>query len=402
MAVRFLIKQQQSKNWYFRWSVPKDLVERFGLTEVKRTTGTTDTRRAQILADKWVTECRELVVEYRGEPAEQFKVRSIIAQERAASPDATPEDIMDLALWTEQEQPLLDELASELGIRPKLKSHIAGWKVWILDSGRAVTTVKTWESFLNTFTKHINTIKDMNSKNLMKASAATGHGQSSQKGTVNAVRSLCRYIEREITHEEIDTSVLRFYMTSDKVDNGPQDKTFSTGDISKVTGYQGDSCLGCFLKLGLFSGRRCVALSNLMTSDVDLAKRTLTIRVDKHLKNGSTEVIPYHPALHDLLTKRVENKTGYLFPEYPVEDTRRRSAYFSRKANTLLRDTMGIEGTFHGFRHTFITTLTNAHVGAEVRQYLTGHSIGKGDHATTYFHGFGAEAVRADLEKLGY
>jgi integrase len=377
------------------------------MTAVKRTTETSDLKKASILRDRWVSDCRDRVSAYRKEDPTDFKVRSLIEEHRKSYPSESDDEIYDLALDVfdsrDGQAPELEAAARALGQKIVFSDHIDDWRVWASKS-RKPSTVDTWTSYLKTFTKRMPTPDEITMSNLLRASDEAGQGLSAQKGTVSAVKSLLKYLVKKVVYDGITTAPLTYYITAEtyhKVESGPQ---LAVEHVLEASEGQ-DPLVRDLIWLGAYSGRRCVVLSNLRTEEVDLEARLLVMRYDKGLKGGRTEAMPYHDTLHELLKSRVamsaKVNSKWLFHEYAYveNDTTKRSSYCNKMLNNFLH---GLEAgfTFHGFRHKVITEMTNLGINPELRKALAGHKIGKDVHTTTYFHGFDPEVLRPEINKL--
>jgi len=152
--------------------------------------------------------------------------------------------------------------------------------------------------------------------------------------------------------------------------------------------YQKDAprdALWWLFPLGLYTGCRMEEVMALRAEDVREIDGILCFviepRSDRPLKTSSSRrVVPVHDALIDLglIRKRVEGKSGLLFPELR-RDARHGTytAALSKKAGRLLRS-LGLSRTVtsHSARHCFADALRAAKVEPEVRARLLGHSLG--------------------------
>ena len=151
--------------------------------------------------------------------------------------------------------------------------------------------------------------------------------------------------------------------------------------------------------LGYYTGARVNELCQLYCSDVyhgviDINKNT----PDKRLKNRpSKRIIPIHPELIRLGFEDFCNREGRVFPELSYS----RDGY-SKNVWRWYKDlilSLGIEPTFHSFRHTFTDELKQALVNPTVIDEYTGHAV-KGESMGRYGKRFNIEVLKEAVDKI--
>jgi len=151
--------------------------------------------------------------------------------------------------------------------------------------------------------------------------------------------------------------------------------------------------------LGYYTGARVNELCQLYCSDVyhgviDINKNT----PDKRLKNRpSKRIIPIHPELIRLGFEDFCNREGRVFLELSYS----RDGY-SKNVWRWYKDlilSLGIEPTFHSFRHTFTDELKQALVNPTVIDEYTGHAV-KGESMGRYGKRFNIEVLKEAVDKI--
>lgn len=170
--------------------------------------------------------------------------------------------------------------------------------------------------------------------------------------------------------------------------------------------------------LALYHGFRLGEICELETTDIscDEGHDWISIRLDsttgqeKNIKTTkSHRNIPLHPIVHNLgfldyLELARKSDSGLLFPEIKTSGKKnRKSNYFSKRfarfKKSVIPDSPQL--TFHSFRHTFRTNIsenTNDEVGVRL---VGGWSLPK-DAAFGYLHGYSPEKMIALIEQVSY
>jgi hypothetical protein len=82
---RYLVKQSTSDNWYFRLVIPKDVRRKLTYPNtIKRTTKTSDLKKAQRLADRWAAEIQEDIDKARGADSGYWSLKKAVEEDRNA------------------------------------------------------------------------------------------------------------------------------------------------------------------------------------------------------------------------------------------------------------------------------------------------------------------------------
>jgi integrase len=141
-----------------------------------------------------------------------------------------------------------------------------------------------------------------------------------------------------------------------------------------------------------YTGLRYGDVARLRWDSVDLAGGRLTVRPSKTARHGIELGIPLHPRLRQLLSARRDDGTGFVFPEHA-----RKYGHIHESApfKSILK-AAGVTGaTFHSWRHTFRTRISEAGAPQEIAMALGGWS--QAATAGMYSHDWGAldKAIRS-------
>jgi len=160
--------------------------------------------------------------------------------------------------------------------------------------------------------------------------------------------------------------------------------------------------------IGVYCGARLTDCTTMRWDNIDLAKRQITYF---STKNKKELILPLHPALHDyfqsLETKNT--KETYISPSLAGKSTSGKSGLsgaFTRLMATAGIDPERVDGkgkrkfsakTFHSLRHSFNSMLANSGVSQENRMKLIGHASQQINNQYTHVQ---IETLRRDIENL--
>lgn len=135
----------------------------------------------------------------------------------------------------------------------------------------------------------------------------------------------------------------------------------------------------------LTGGQRLGDVCCLMWKHIDWAKNVVAFNTQK---TGKEIIVPMHPALRDVFTKRKDNDSDYIFPEaarkyirwkggLSVEFTNNLKAYGILKPEDNIvsgnRKAMS-QKSFHSIRHTVVTLLRSSNqFSADIARQIVGH-----------------------------
>jgi integrase len=149
----------------------------------------------------------------------------------------------------------------------------------------------------------------------------------------------------------------------------------------------------------LFCGLRKEELLFLQVRDIDLNKRTVTVRAETS-KSGRSRCVPLHSQvilyLKDYLSERKRYSTPYLFVSSKRDD-RLTSDGLKHLVNTL-RNRSGVRFHLHQFRHTFaVNFLKSSNNVAKLKQLLGHQNIAM---TLQYLRCLPTNEMRGDIESM--
>ena len=160
--------------------------------------------------------------------------------------------------------------------------------------------------------------------------------------------------------------------------------------------------------LGVYCGARLTDCSTMRWENINLGKRKICYYSTKNKKQIE---LPLHPALYDFFNS-LETKTdkdAYISPSLAGKSTSGKSGLsgaFTRLMESAGIDPERIDGkgkrkfsakTFHSLRHSFNSMLANSGVSQETRMKLIGHASEQINDQYTHIQ---METLRRDIEQL--
>jgi len=122
-----------------------------------------------------------------------------------------------------------------------------------------------------------------------------------------------------------------------------------------------------------YSGLRYGDVAKLQWEAVDIDAGRLRLKPSKTARHGIELGLPLHPTLVKMLMDRPRDPSGYVFPEHARHYGRAyRKFPFSEVLEAAKIATKGAVLTFHCWRHTFRTRLSEAGVSQEIAMALGG------------------------------
>jgi integrase len=160
--------------------------------------------------------------------------------------------------------------------------------------------------------------------------------------------------------------------------------------------------------IGVYCGARLTDCTTMRWDNIDLVKRQITYF---STKNKKELILPLHPALHDYFQSlETKNTNGtYISPSLAGKSTSGKSGLsgvFTRLMATAKIDPERVDGkgkrkfsakTFHSLRHSFNSMLADSGVCQENRMKLIGHASQQINNQYTHVQ---IETLRRDIENL--
>lgn len=141
-------------------------------------------------------------------------------------------------------------------------------------------------------------------------------------------------------------------------------RPFTAEEIRKLLQIAEPDWLPMAVRIAYYTGARGDSVRAMFKEDIKFGLGTIYFRKSK----TTTYAVPMHPDLAAYLQPLVSG-TGPLFPL--VQDKSR--GYFATMFSTRAKN-VGVTGTFHQFRHTFITLAAEAGVDKRITMQLANHA----------------------------
>ena len=346
-----LYKKPGSGYWYM------NIYRGKGMRRIQKSTGTKDLAEARIIEQGFSRV-------NRGETSRERMVQlldSILGPEEKGMPLEQIGAFYEKAVESEKRK---------LGAKTlKTRVNLAGrFAVWAKENTRArtandVTVAVAWQ-----FNEHIGRASDVTNK--------TRNAYMSELGTIWAM------LMKRGKATTNPWSVPRVQRDRDQEQTGrawthdEEDRIFKA---AQAVGHEWfEACM-----IVRYTGLRLTDAKALKWSEVDLKQRTISLAPVKTKRHGIFVKIPIHPKLAAILAEleRKRTSTEWVLPERAKHNGKK---YFKgdmpfakilERAGVVEPEGSEYKLSFHCWRHTFDTRLSEAGVDQETRMAMTGHTV---------------------------
>jgi integrase len=403
---------EQCRNvWFATLKVPVALRQTLGRTKFKQTLGTSDKRRAVILAAPVVANWQAILRQAAGEgdavQREAMKWREVIKTDSTGEHRDTMVSLMaDRANEIEEregEEAALHFADVATGRRTPSGLHVAAWEASI--AHLAAKTRDQMKKDVGLLVSRFTTLEAITSSEVRRwvdQLANEGAGPASIKRLLSFWRSYWRYLV------SVDAVPLeRQPFTSVTIRSLPRTSkkgwiAFAPNDVVALwqeAHKRGDEVLGDLIVLGAFTGARIEELCSMKLKDVGDASLRIT---DAKTEAGIREV-PIHSALKETMERlKKDAADDYLLPGLTFNMYEDRSNAIGKRFGRLKTALgFGSQHVFHSIRKTLVTMLENAGVSENLAADIVGHEKPR----ITYglYSGGASLATKAEaLEKVRY
>lgn len=398
-------------NWDAVLDVPISLRGVGGLPSLrfKKSTGTSDKRRAVFIASQWVAAWKMQIESVRKNDTSYLATAMQHREEMQKLKDAEERESFEHVLLDQAEA-----IAKEQGISK-------GKEYFNLVTGKSTLTsvyFEPWKAQLNLkektidrmakdvewFLEHFKTVESITPEaviNWLDKLEEEGDTYSSRKRQLGSARSLWQYLGRKkVVSQALDPfkSVMSSPPTSPK-----SYIPFTPAEVVKLWNeakyVKEDGELADLIAFGAFSGGRIEELCSVKLSDVTDSSFKI---VEAKTKAGVREV-PIHSTIAPLIERlKRDSKDGYLIAGLT-------SSKYGKRANSIgkrfghLKTSLGFgeRHVFHSIRKTVVTQLENAGVSENLAADIVGHDKPRITYGL-YSGGATMEIKRAALERIAY
>ena len=413
--------EKRRKLWYAVLTVPDDVRERLGRLRYRKSTGETDSIKAQPIANIFIAEWKAEIEEARGK--NPSNLRKALSWRKELSQVADPEE-RDAAFDVVIDE--AERLASKHGddraqefvdiVTGKRTPSGVLFDQWKEQLTLTPKTIDQMERDVQLFVDRFATLEEITKKKALEW-LDDMKAQGSTHSSLSRIAGSCRNYWGYLQHRDYiptDVNPLSNLVRKPK-GKGARKKDanlpYSDDELKRIhhgalnqTRYgkpYADQQLTDFILIAIHTGMRLEEVCSLRTEDV--TDKALTI-VDSKTEAGIRQV-----PIHSRIASRVkqlkdESKDGYLISGLSDENKYEIRGNAIGKRFQRLKVSLGFElrkHTAHSFRSTLLTKLENAGVSENVAMDIVGH-----DKPTlTYGHYSGGttlEVKKAAIEKISY
>jgi integrase len=415
----------QGSTYHARLTIPKDVRNKFGnKSELWRTTGTGDKRKAEILGAEMVASWKREVYAARTGINVREWTKEWAKELRGANVKPTGDDFLS------------DREAAEIIMIDQLEDFVQDRRITVPEAkvayevatGRRVVLADHRDDYLRQYRNH-------NIKTIQKYTAAVERFISrfpddqqvtpkSLKQWLNEMSDEEQLAAKTINGLKVQAQAFWAYLVEHEIvqrGSNPFSQTkltvpkSATKEVSvvpfipdEVVAFlhspvaKGDPQLSLLITLGMYTGARIEELAMLRTASLDLVQKVI------HFKGTKTKAadreVPMHPVLVPVLTSIAADRAdGYVIPDLNIDSRGERGKALGKRFGRL-KTAMGFKGrdkVFHSIRKTVGTLFEQAEVLEGVAADILGHEKQTMTYGL-YSGGSSMTQKRTAVHKLAY
>lgn len=413
--------EQRRNLWYAILTVPEDIREKLGRLRFRRSTGTGDKTKAQIIANQYVAGWKLLIEQARGNlPTHLTKAIEWRKElEENLGKDYHPDMIMRV---TEEAEYLAEKHGEAkgqeffdvvTGRKTPSNTRFDQWKGQLTLQPKTIDQmVRDVELLLERF----NTLEEISKKaalEWMDALKEGGATLSSRKRIASNCRNYWRYLQHwgDVDKEKNPLSELQLAPKGKAARKKEANTPYSDEDVKKL--FNGassqvrrgktytDQELADFILIAAYTGLRLEEVCSIRTQDVT----DEYIRIPDSKTDAGVRIVPIHSRLVPRVKQMVDASIdGYLLSGLSSDNKYEVRGNGISKRFSRLKLSLGFElrkHTAHSFRSTLVTKLENAGVQENVAMDIVGHE----KPTMTYGHysgGASLTVMKEAIERISY
>lgn len=373
----------------------------------KKSTGTTDKRKAELIASQWVAGWKLQLEAARNSDTVHLAKAVQFRAEMQAQQDAERRRTLEEVLVEEAEK-IADahglKRAAEFysvgsGISKPSNTFFEPWKKQLKLKPKTIDQMtKDVAAFLTHFPT-IDSIHDDSVLNWLDKLEDNGETYSSRKRQVWAARNFWKFLKhRRAAPRSVDPFM--------DVLGEPDKETESWLPFTKqqvvdlwTKASKGDPILADLIAIGAYTGARIEELCSLKITEVTDNSFSIVAAKTK----AGLRLVPIHSAIMPVVARlKKGSKDGYLIPGLKADKHGKRANAIGKRFGRL-KTALGFNGdyVFHSIRKTLVTALENARVSENLAADIVGHEKPNITYGL-YSDGNELEIKREALEKVSY
>lgn len=366
--------------WYAVLTIPEDVRPTLGQLRFRKSTGESDPRKAQIIANQYVAGWKVRIEQARGASpqrlSEALEWREQI--EGAANREVLQDLLLDKAETLERTKGFAyAKNFYDVAAGVKTPSNIAfnEWKAQLHLAPKTVERMtKDVEMLIHKF-ECLEDIQKRSVKQWVDELASQGSTLSSNRRVLGSCKSYWKYLQSK-DHVEAELQPFQGVLAISK--------TLKTSKASwvpftalevvalwKEAMAKGDQQLADLIYIAAYTGARIEELCSLKISDVTEG----ALRITESKTEAGKREVPIHSALEGAIARLKEGSSdGYLISGLSINKYGDRSNAIGKRFGRI-KKSLGYSElhVFHSIRKTLVTLLENARVGEGVAADIVGH-----------------------------
>jgi integrase len=397
-------------NWDAVLEIPKALRGVNGVPDqlrFKRSTGTTDKRKAELIASQWVGGWKLQLEAARNRDtahlAKAVQFREVMQAQQDAERRRTLEEVFVVEAEKISDAHGLKKAAEFYsvgkGLSKPSKVYFDPWKKQLKLKPETIDQMtKDIEAFLIHFPT-INSINDDSVLSWLDKLEENGETFSSRRRQVWAARNFWRFLKRR---RVVPRSLNPFADVLGEPDKEPYSwLPFTKQQVVDLWAKAGedDQTLADLIAIGAYTGARIEELCSLKVTEV--TDNSISIVAAK--TKAGVRLVPIHSAIMPVVTRLMEgSKDGFLISGLNADKYGKRANAIGKRFGRL-KTALEFDGSyvFHSIRKTLVTALENAKVPENLAADIVGHDKPRITYGL-YSDGNELEIKREALEKVSY
>jgi integrase len=398
-------------NWDAVLEIPKALRGVNGVPDqlrFKKSTGTTDRRKAELTASQWVGGWKLLLEAARNSDTSHLAKAIRFREEIQSQQDAEARRVLEEVLLDEAEKLVKPNNVTKakeffsVGSGTSKPSN-AFFDAWKKQLTLAPKTIEQMTSDVEAFLKYFPTLDAITDDGVidwLDKLEDKGDTYSSRKRQVGNARNFWKFLKRRrAVPRSLDPFADVLGEPPKAVESWLPFTKQQVVDIWEVAKAGDDPLLADLIAIGAYTGARIEELCSLKTTEVNDSSFSIVAAKTK----AGIRLVPIHSAIMPMVARLKDaSKDGYLISGLKADRHGKRANAVGKRFGRLKTALEYSESyVFHSIRKTLVTALENARVPENLAADIVGHDKPSMTYGL-YSDGNELEIKREALEKVSY
>ena len=204
---KYLYPRSNSPNWWFEFTIPEDVRDKFGKRRIRKTTGTDSQKKASRIANRWADNLWSEIEKARSPDWDYHNIKAGVFD--LQSNGATPEELDEIALGLFSDEPEKYEAYERATNKTViLTDHLENYLKWCEGKGNLPKTIAAKRTLLNQFCHRFGRLEKVTEYEVRRWTSERDVKGATQKAMKAFSRDFFKYLGQEVLFKNLDTSVL--------------------------------------------------------------------------------------------------------------------------------------------------------------------------------------------------